>query len=691
MSIKLLLVSLVFLLICHTKESKATNPIDSLLILLDNQKNDTNKVNLLVQLAKDYISRDMDKAKEYSDSVYSLSKKLNFIPGIADFYYLNSAIQKRANNIDSSNFYIQKAMDLSQSFDDKLREAHYYRYYAILLKNQGYVNSAMNYYYKSLELYIEIDDSLGVAKSYNSIGLYYYQYAKYDSAIVYFIKSIRKYESINLTSGLVFPYINISKSYSHLKEYHKTEIFLNKALVLSKESQNTQMIALALTDLGLNSIITKDYDKAIEYIDLSHEQFVKVNDSLGIGYIYNSKGNIYDGKGMYALAHENYQKAFEIFQSINDKFGENSALKNLALIQERYGNYDKALQLYDTILKAERENNWINDMSQTYYNIYQTHVLAKNYEQAFKYQTHYYELKDSIFSSEKVKIIADLELSYQKEKDQAEILELNNTNLQKDLDLKNKKNQINLGLAAGLIAIIIFFFYRSRVRKNKIIAQQKIKQLEEEKKLLAAKSLVEGQEEERKRIAKELHDGLGVLLSATKLHFTNIIDPGPENKEIIKKAEKLLEQASGDVRKISHNMMPGLLTKYGLLETLKDLFESLADSPGLNARFQLLGEYTRQVENTEIMIYRIVQEMVNNTIKHAEAKNISLIINFLPEQINIQYSDDGKGFDPLEKLGSKSIGLNSIQSRVNFLSGEVFIDSKAGAGTIYNIQVPLTQ
>ena len=207
--------------------------------------------------------------------------------------------------------------------------------------------------------------------------------------------------------------------------------------------------------------------------------------------------------------------------------------------------------------------------------------------------------------------------------------------------------------------------------------------------MMGVKLLVECQEEERKRIAGELHDGLGVLLSATKMQIALLGDKNPEHKEMVDKAARLLEQASGDVRKISHNMMPGLLTKLGFFEAVEDLFENITDKQDLNAVCTITGEQDRLAENKEIMLYRIVQEMVNNTLKHAEARKINLDIKILPEMLDIKYSDDGKGFDFKQKLESESIGLKSIQSRVDFLNGKLTVVSRPGEGVNYSVKVPV--
>jgi signal transduction histidine kinase len=250
---------------------------------------------------------------------------------------------------------------------------------------------------------------------------------------------------------------------------------------------------------------------------------------------------------------------------------------------------------------------------------------------------------------------------------------------------------ITVFVGIGVITLITFIllYLRQRAVKDRIIAQQRIQQLEEEKKLLAAKALVEGQEDERKRIARELHDGLGVLLSTTKMQFSTLKDKSPENKEIIERASKLLEQASGDVRKISHNMMPGLLTKFGLYEAVDDLFDKVSETEGITVRTDIPEDAERLPENSEIMLYRIIQELVNNTLKHAEAKKIEIQMQLLPDHLDIIYSDDGRGFNVEEKVESKSIGLSSIQSRVNFLNGKLQVSSSPGKGVSYSIKVPL--
>jgi signal transduction histidine kinase len=171
------------------------------------------------------------------------------------------------------------------------------------------------------------------------------------------------------------------------------------------------------------------------------------------------------------------------------------------------------------------------------------------------------------------------------------------------------------------------------------------------------------------------------------MYFSTIKDQIPGKNQAVEKASKLLEQASTDVRRISHNMMPGLLTKYGLIEALKDLIEQVDEMQGMLGLMKVSGEQSRLDEKVEIMLYRIIQEMVNNTLKHAEANKILLHIQFQTDKLMVHFSDDGKGFDFKEKLDSQSFGLTGLQSRVKYLGSELMWDSSPGRGTAYNFQV----
>jgi signal transduction histidine kinase len=153
----------------------------------------------------------------------------------------------------------------------------------------------------------------------------------------------------------------------------------------------------------------------------------------------------------------------------------------------------------------------------------------------------------------------------------------------------------------------------------------------------------------------------------------------------------MLNEASKEVRKVSHNMMPGVLSKFGLKEAIEDLFEKVEEIETIRTEVSLICSNERLPENLEIMIYRIVQEMINNTLKHAEASEIKCSIKRDQEKIIIHFSDNGKGFDAKALPHDRSLGIYGIRSRVDFLSGSVNLKSEKDVGTTYEIVIPLVQ
>ena len=667
--------------------------LDSLINKVDMQEDDISKVENLITISRMLSGINKEKAITYSKQAALLSSKLNYSRGFAGSYFAIGLTYWKSGDNDSAIFFLEKAIRINDSIEEYKHLAQNYEVYALLYIYSNQPEPAVKKLNKSLHYFNKANDSSGIVGIYNSFGLLYKSIAKYDSAVYYYVKLLSLSRGAGNENVYSAGIINLGNIYLHLGEFEKAEKYFLESVDYSKKINRIDHLATAYKSLGTISSNRNDFNSALEYYKLSTELHEQLNNPSGLVSLYLAIGSTYEEQNRYNNAFEYYSKGVKLADEIEDMDGVIVGLLNQGLIYMKWNNYIQALSNFDTCVLLAKSTSDLENLKSAYLNIYLLYKQRNDYKNAFIYQTKYHEINDSIFNIEKAELIADLTLNYEKEKDQARILILENENLVKDLSLRKRTNQRNIYLFGGsgiiLIILFLFIFYRNKSRKDRIIADQKIKQLEEEKKLLAARFLVEGQEEERKRIAKELHDGLGVLLSTAKMQFTTIKDKSPENKSLIEKAAKLLEQATGDVRKISHNMMPGLLTKFGLYEAAEGMLDQLDETEGLSATCEIIGDTKRLSENTEIMLYRIIQEMVNNTLKHADATTISLKMDILPELLKINYSDDGKGFDVEEKLKSKSIGLTSVQSRVNFLSGNVNLMSEPGKGTNYSLQIPI--
>ena len=674
--------------------SHSYDDVDSLFQLIASQDDNTAKVDRLILLSQDYRSIDQDSALMLCDQALKLSRALAYREGRADALYKKSLIYYSIGELNTSLIFANKFQQLCDSLQDSIRLAKAYYHIGNITRNHSNNKPALDNYKKSLRIYLDKKDTAAMIAIYNSMGNYFREITTYDSAVIYFHDAINLCELSGRGMRLGKILCNLAEVYLRLEEFENAGKYLNMSLEFYEKHGKIANMAILYTKLGNLANEEGDYVRAMEYYQQADIFYREVNDARGIHDIYINYGIIFQKQGKYNLALKNYNLALVYYRKQNIAKGTITSWQGKASVYYKQGKFEQALILYDSCLQLAIESTDLYRQKEILGNMSEIYFDAGDFKKAFIFHVHFDKINDSIFNLEKTEIISDLMFKYEKEKDQAHILSLENENLFKDLRIRTRTNQRNVyfftGLGIIIIALFLFIFFRYKTKKEKIIASQKIRQLEEEKKLLAARFLVEGQEEERKRIARELHDGLGVLLSATKMQFSAISDKSPENKALIEKASKFLDQASGDVRKISHNMMPGLLTKLGLYEALEDLFDNLADTRGLNAQIKLSGIKERLPENQEIMLYRIIQEMVNNTLKHADAKQIELQINVRQEWLDIRYSDDGKGFDVEEKQEQKTLGLQNILSRVKFLNGSVSIESAPAKGCVFIMQIPVS-
>lgn len=205
-------------------------------------------------------------------------------------------------------------------------------------------------------------------------------------------------------------------------------------------------------------------------------------------------------------------------------------------------------------------------------------------------------------------------------------------------------------------------------------------------------SLLEGQEQERKRLAREIHDGVGPTLSTIKMNLTSIEDQLGSTDDSIsdrfRKSYEMIDEVANDIRSISHNLLPKVLTDFGLKDALQTLCEKIEYTRQLSVDFYSRGLEKRMDEVTELGLYRICQELMNNTIKYAEAKKVTIQLFKRENEISLMYEDDGKGFYP--DAVSKGLGMSNINNRIKALGGQVHIDSQPGRGMTVNVSVPLT-
>jgi signal transduction histidine kinase len=251
-----------------------------------------------------------------------------------------------------------------------------------------------------------------------------------------------------------------------------------------------------------------------------------------------------------------------------------------------------------------------------------------------------------------------------------------------------QRSILNYFLIAGSAALLLLLFLSYRnYRNRKKLQQSRIDELETERQLTATEAVLKGEEQERTRLAKDLHDGLGGMLSGIKFSLRNMKENlimTPDNAQAFERSIDMLDSSIKEMRRVAHNMMPEMLLRYGLNIALEEFCNETNRSGAIHANYQFVGANDKTIDQTiAVTIYRIVQELVNNAIKHANAQNVLVQLQVSDQEklLMITVEDDGKGFDKSLLAGSKGMGWSNIQNRVDFLKGKMDINSEPGKGT----------
>jgi signal transduction histidine kinase len=306
-------------------------------------------------------------------------------------------------------------------------------------------------------------------------------------------------------------------------------------------------------------------------------------------------------------------------------------------------------------------------------------------QKAYEYHVKYSSLNEEIFNEKRSKQINELQTKYETNK-RIQQIEL----LTKDNELKESRTRIifivflGLLLILGLSAFAYFNFLKSKKQKeidDAIIVEKELR----------SKSIIEAEEKERLRIARDLHDGVAQTMTAAKMQLEHFMDSVEEDNKMnssLRNAFDLIKDAANEVRAVSHSMVPNALLKSGLVAAVRDFVQRMGtDKTHINLIIHGLND--RLNENVETVVFRVLQELVNNIIKHAEATEITIQLVKEQLELSIMVEDNGKGFD-IKTLGEKAgIGLKNIESRVEYLNGHVHFDSSIGNGTTVMIDIPL--
>jgi signal transduction histidine kinase len=478
--------------------------------------------------------------------------------------------------------------------------------------------------------------------------------------------------------------------------------YIRMAAQLVKNDLDSASIFLAYADvytsLGQNDEAVKNYLKAISI-------YRKYNEENNLATAYNNLGTHYAQNEAYKAAEVAFQKCLDYALSTDDKSLQVNCYINLGQIMDIKGNTRGALQYLHRAENIALSDGIITNLYTIYHSMGIAHYMQKQYDSAYDYSILALVMKDSLLDLRRMQGYAMAEERYKTAERKQRIAELEVAEQVQRQAVADKENRIRfiltlsvaLLIACGLLAALVFSLKKRNIilkelaDRNTELYLKKIDEIVKSSELKTVNAILEAQEIERKRIAADLHDRLGNVLSTIKLHFKGIearlnkIES--ESAQQVGEAAIMIDQAVQEVRRISHDMASGVLSGFGLEAAIEDLAENLKRTRQIEVFTDLHLGNSRMSHKVERTIYKILQELVTNTLKHAEASEIQIQSVKHSDHLSFVFEDNGKGMSLKQDI--EGMGLKNIRERLEGLGGKFNIDSAPLRGTIVNIEIPL--
>jgi signal transduction histidine kinase len=577
---------------------------------------------------------------------------------------------------DSAIKIYQEIINQTQKEDSLLYTFKAYLYSGIVWSDQGKYQESKSCYTKALKVAQKISYSIGEASTYTNLGNIELYLGNYSKAINLYLQSAEVYEKHKDYSRLSTTYQNIYSLYKELSDKENADKYLNLAKINSKDSLNLGMI---LATQVLNAINDNNTDS----VDVWLEQINKIQKGIN-----NDELNFYHLRalGEYARHINNSQEAIKYYSeaeiALNKSYNAYFAADLKRVLAISYMNSQKlneAEKEAKAALKIATEikgDDVIASTKKVLGNIYQ----LKNPSLAYQLLNESQIIQDSIAHLDYLKQVALIEEKFESVKKDKALLSKQKEIERIEIDNLKKKNQL---ITIGLIAMLLIFVLLAILlilRKQKIDKEKALILLNQEKEKEILHALLTGEEKERNRLAQELHDGINGDLSAIKYTLESSIN---FKDELTSKAIDMLDNSIVNVRNISHNLAPPSINKYGLTLAVEQFCDSINHQNKIDIIFQSYGDEIRLQTIKETAIYRIVQELVYNAMKHSQASELLVQLNFSESTLHITVEDNGVGMINKENTG---LGWKNIQSRIEFLQAEKQVDAD-NQGTSVSIMI----
>jgi signal transduction histidine kinase len=642
MSIRTAITQLIFFLSTAIGYGQAAN-IDSLKKVLARTSGHDEQLEIELQLAEDYRTQNPDSSLYYANRALAIAKaESNPIKKIrAEFY--QASYNYMMGKPEDALALAEKNMALLQKPEQLSLLTQYTSFSGLCLMKLNQIKQALERFYTALRLSEQTNDYMAEARATVNIGWAMMELNQYDQAVASFKNALNlmaEKKIITTYNGTIFS--NLAASYGALNQLDSALKYSRLAISEAHRNQNLTVEANGLFILGTTQIRQGKYNEALQSFLSAKPLREKIGDPFYIVSDMAEMGNLY-----------------------------------VKLKKPQEGI---------TVCKAALKIAIDNKIDQKLPMIYS--ALAANYESAgqFKEAADVYkkisDLKDSVYADANPKALAEMQTKYQTEKKERQI---------QQQKFRIARQKFLTWGAVGLLFLAGFLGY-SQYKRYRFKQEAKMKTELMRQQQLATQAVLEAEEKERQRIAKDLHDSIGQMMSAAKMNLSAFESEmkfeNGEQRVAFEKIIELVDESCKEVRNVSHNMMPNALLKSSLASAIREFIDKL-DQKKLQVHLYTEGLDERLDSNIETVFYRVIQECVNNVIKHAAATTLDISLIKDNDGISATIEDNGLGFDASDKEKLNGLGLKNIVTRIEYLKGTVEFDSTPGRGTLVALHVPV--
>ncbi len=594
------------------------------------------------------------------------------------FVMCDIAFNYRLQNTDSALHYSSAALRLAEIIDHPAAIAQALNDQGIVYSDQNRYTEALHNYNRALTIRQQLNDSIGTGALHSKIGVIHQKRGAYSLAIDHQLEALRIFEAL-----AIVPYVAICQNNVAILHYNmgapQRALDMHQEALKTRQTINDEYgVASSYANIANVLLFMKDTAGATQKYEQAIAMFEQLNDPEGLSTnLHNLSSCVVKDNPQKAL--ELLAKALAIREQLGDSKTIASTLSSLGLAHYHLKNKSKAREYLLSALKLARKADVLAEQLHAYELLARLHRDEGHADSTYYYFAQYYTLKDSAFNEALRQDFAELQTLYENEKKEAQISLLSEQNKVIDLQVKQNHQQIWL-MAIGFIAFVLvsgtsYLGYRSKQRAR--LAAEILKEREQ-----GMSAVIAAIENERERIARDLHDGVGQQLSGLKMGWQRLVAEiaGTAHHHAPKAAQltQVLDETCSEVRSISHRMMPRSLSQYGLIPAIADMLDKSLTPAGINHEFEYFGlENERFSAEVELSIYRVMQELVNNILKHSGASSVSVQLYKTAGYLIARIEDNGCGLS-VEKRDTGGIGMKNMRSRLSTVGGVIHFESDGG-------------